>query len=56
MLIEDEVYGVIEIPNYIEEIVNHRQFQRLKKVRQCGMLSMSSRPQADHSRYDHCIG
>ncbi|KAL7734361.1 hypothetical protein ACLKA6_010696 [Drosophila palustris] len=56
MLIEDEVHGVIEIPSYIEEIVNHPQFQRLKKVKQTGLLWMSGNPNGDHTRYDHCIG
>lgn len=56
MLIEDEVHGVIEIPSHIEELVNHPLFQRLKKVQQLGLLSVTAKPEATHTRYDHCIG
>ncbi|EDW69847.1 deoxynucleoside triphosphate triphosphohydrolase SAMHD1 homolog [Drosophila virilis] len=56
MLIEDEVHGVIEIPSHIEEVVNHALFQRLKKVQQLGLLSVTAKPEATHTRYDHCIG
>ncbi|KAH8408046.1 hypothetical protein KR222_002208 [Zaprionus bogoriensis] len=56
MLIEDEVHGVIEIPKPIEEIINHRLFQRLRKIKQLGFMSMIGYPQANHTRYEHCIG
>lgn len=56
ILIEDEVHGVIEIHSYIEELVNHPQFQRLKKVKQVGLLRLSEKPDGDHTRFDHCIG
>ncbi|EDW18985.1 deoxynucleoside triphosphate triphosphohydrolase SAMHD1 homolog isoform X1 [Drosophila mojavensis] len=56
MLIEDEVHGVIEIPSHIEEIVNHPIFQRLKRVKQTGLLSLAFNPASTQTRYEHCIG
>ncbi|XP_060653640.1 deoxynucleoside triphosphate triphosphohydrolase SAMHD1 homolog isoform X1 [Drosophila nasuta] len=56
MLIEDEVHGVIELPSFIEELVNHKLFQRLKSIKQLGLLSLAERPNGDHTRYEHCIG
>ncbi|KAH8332233.1 hypothetical protein KR074_011239 [Drosophila pseudoananassae] len=56
MLIEDEVHGVIELPSHIQEIVEHPLFQRLKKVNQLGLLPLSLNKNANHKRYDHCLG
>lgn len=56
MLIEDEVHGVIELPSRIQEIVEHPLFQRLKKVNQLGLIPLSLDKNANHKRYDHCLG
>ncbi|KAH8328268.1 hypothetical protein KR067_007517 [Drosophila pandora] len=56
MLIEDEVHGVIELPSRIQEIVEHPLFQRLKKVNQLGLIPLSLNKNANHKRYDHCLG
>lgn len=56
MLIEDEVHGVIELPSHIQEIVEHPLFQRLKKVSQLGLIPLSLNKNANHKRYDHCLG
>ncbi|XP_017072085.1 deoxynucleoside triphosphate triphosphohydrolase SAMHD1 homolog [Drosophila eugracilis] len=56
MLIEDEVYGVIEVPSHIREIVEHPIFQRLKHVHQLGLLPWCLDKEANHKRYDHCLG
>ncbi|EDV97961.1 GH17173 [Drosophila grimshawi] len=56
ILIEDAVHGVIEIPTHIGEIVQHKLFQRLKKIKQLGLLFLAGKPEATYSRYDHCIG
>lgn len=56
MLVQDKVHGAIEIPEYIEEIINHPQFQRLKNLKQLAFLSTAIYPSANHTRYDHCIG
>ncbi|EDW76755.1 uncharacterized protein Dwil_GK20191 [Drosophila willistoni] len=55
MFIEDEVHGVICLPDHINEIVEHPLFQRLKNVNQLGLIP-SLRPDANHKRYDHCLG
>ncbi|KAH8261675.1 hypothetical protein KR044_013263 [Drosophila immigrans] len=56
MLIEDEVHGVIELPSFIVELVNHKLFQRLKTIKQLGLLHLAEKTKGDHTRYDHCIG
>ncbi|XP_039486428.1 deoxynucleoside triphosphate triphosphohydrolase SAMHD1 [Drosophila santomea] len=56
MLIEDEVHGVIELPSHIQEIVKHPLFQRLKHVKQLGLIPWAIDKKADHTRYDHCLG
>ncbi|XP_022229312.2 deoxynucleoside triphosphate triphosphohydrolase SAMHD1 homolog isoform X2 [Drosophila obscura] len=56
MLIEDDVHGVIELPTHIQEIVEHPLFQRLKKIHQLGLVPWVIAPQANHKRYDHCLG
>ncbi|KAH8372224.1 hypothetical protein KR093_010599, partial [Drosophila rubida] len=56
MLVEDSVHGVIALPTFIIELVNHRLFQRLKTIKQLGLLSLAEDCKADHTRYEHCIG
>ncbi|KAH8360370.1 hypothetical protein KR200_002908 [Drosophila serrata] len=56
MLIEDEVHGIIELPCYIQEIVEHPLFQRLKKVHQLGLVPWALDKKANQKRYDHCLG
>ncbi|KAH8270411.1 hypothetical protein KR018_009768 [Drosophila ironensis] len=56
MLIEDEVHGVIELPGYIQEIVENPLFQRLKKVHQLGLIPITLDPRCNHKRFDHCLG
>ncbi|KAH8240124.1 hypothetical protein KR032_011407 [Drosophila birchii] len=56
MLIEDEVHGTIDLPFYIQEIVEHPLFQRLKGIHQLGLVPWALGKKANHTRYDHCLG
>lgn len=60
-LIRDPVHDVIAFRVDRDEdallfaLVNAREFQRLRRIRQLGMASLAY-PGADHSRYSHSIG
>ncbi len=54
-IIVDELYGQIKLPNVLNKIINTREFQRLKSIKQCGpshyiYMCMT------HSRFEHSIG
>ncbi|XP_030387078.1 deoxynucleoside triphosphate triphosphohydrolase SAMHD1 homolog isoform X1 [Scaptodrosophila lebanonensis] len=54
--IQDAIHGIIYLPSYIQEITQQSDFQRLKKVFQLGLLPLSVKPGANHTRFEHCIG
>jgi len=51
----DLVYGFIEFPDEIWQIINHPLFQRLDRLRQCGFVSQVY-PSATHTRKAHSLG
>lgn len=51
----DPIHGKIELPDYVQKIINTEEFQRLRNLRQLG-LSHWIFPGAVHTRYEHCIG
>lgn len=51
----DPIHGKIELPDYVQKIINTEEFQRLRNLRQLG-LSHWIFPGAIHTRYEHCIG
>jgi len=53
--INDQVYGMIDIPPYAMRAVATKQFQRLHRVRQLGNL-IRAWPNAVHTRFSHSIG
>jgi len=53
--INDQVYGMIDIPPYAMRVVATAQFQRLHRVRQLGNL-IRAWPSAVHTRFSHSIG
>jgi HD superfamily phosphohydrolase len=53
--IVDPVHGAIQFPNYVIEIINTAEFQRLKHLKQLGVATFVF-PGATHSRYEHCLG
>jgi len=55
-IINDPIYGFITIPSeLIYDIIEHRYFQRLRRVSQMGM-SYVVYPGAHHTRFQHAIG
>lgn len=55
-IINDPIYGFITIPNtFIFDLIEHRYFQRLRRVSQMGMSYMVY-PGAHHTRLQHAIG
>ena len=55
-IINDPIYGFITIPNaLIFELIEHRYFQRLRRISQMGM-SYLVYPGAHHTRFHHALG
>jgi len=54
-LIFDPLYGYIEIENYLIDIIDTPEFQRLRDIKQLGCASYVF-PSATHSRFEHSIG
>ncbi len=55
-IINDPIYGFITIPSaLIFEIIEHRYFQRLRRISQMGM-SYLVYPGAHHTRFHHALG
>jgi len=51
----DSIYGKIKISNYAKQISEHPWFQRLKNIKQLGLLHFKF-PHAGHSRFEHSLG
>ncbi len=55
-ILNDPIYGFITIPNsLIFNIIEHRYFQRLRRVTQMGLSNLVY-PGANHTRFHHAIG
>ena len=55
MEIFDSLHGVIEIDNYIKDIIDTIEFQRLRNIKQLGCCYYVF-PGASHNRFEHSIG
>ncbi|XP_070501576.1 deoxynucleoside triphosphate triphosphohydrolase SAMHD1 homolog [Chironomus tepperi] len=53
--IKDDIHGEIVLPNYIQEVITTKEFERLRNIRQLG-VSFYHFENANHTRYDHSIG
>lgn len=53
--IRDPVYGFITFNEWEREIINHRVFQRLRRIRQLALTDMVY-PGATHTRFEHSLG
>lgn len=56
MRIIDELYGIIDIPEYLTPIVNSPELQRLRDVRLINMFSTSLASLSDIRRLTHTLG
>lgn len=55
-IINDPVYGFIKVPyDIIFDLIEHRYFQRLRRIRQLGMTHYVY-PGANHTRFQHALG
>ena len=55
-VINDPVFGFIKVPRgLLLDIVKHRLFQRLSRIKQLGMASVVY-PGAQHTRFQHSLG
>ena len=55
-VINDPVFGFIKVPRgLLLNIVKHRLFQRLSRIKQLGMASVVY-PGAQHTRFQHSLG
>lgn len=56
LIISDSVYGFVVVPNgLLRDIVEHRWFQRLGRIRQLGLAAYVY-PGATHTRKEHSLG
>ncbi|MBR4447080.1 HD domain-containing protein [Methanobrevibacter sp.] len=53
--IRDSVYGDIILKNFEVKIMDMPQFQRLRRIKQLGLISLVY-PGATHTRFEHCVG
>ena len=53
--IRDSVYGDIILNNFEVKIMDMPQFQRLRRIKQLGLISLVY-PGATHTRFEHCVG
>lgn len=51
----DPIHGLIRMTGEEVKVINHRIFQRLRKIKQNGMLHLVF-PSATHTRFEHSIG
>jgi hypothetical protein len=53
--IQDPVHGSISLKDWIVELIDTPQFQRLRRIKQLGFASLVY-PGANHTRFEHSIG
>ena len=53
--IRDSVYGDISLSKFEVNVMDQREFQRLRRIKQLGLISLIY-PGANHSRFEHSIG
>ncbi|WP_456329651.1 HD domain-containing protein [Archaeoglobus sp.] len=53
--IQDTVHGVIKLEDWMVEIVDTPQFQRLRRINQLGFANLVY-PGANHTRFEHSLG
>ena len=54
-IIRDPIHGFIRLSPWEQEIVDHRVFQRLRRVKQLALTEMVY-PAACHNRFEHSLG
>jgi HD superfamily phosphohydrolase len=52
---KDAIHGLFDLPYVCSRVINTREFQRLRDIKQLGGVYHVF-PSASHNRFDHCIG
>ncbi|MBD3210952.1 HD domain-containing protein [Candidatus Micrarchaeota archaeon] len=55
MIIKDEIHGTVGFSSLEERIIDHPDFQRLRRIRQMSITYLVY-PGANHTRFEHSIG
>jgi len=55
MFIQDPIHGYIRLDDMEEDLLNLRDFQRLRRIRQLGFTSLIY-PSTTHTRFEHSLG
>lgn len=55
MIIRDEIHGTIKFTDLEEEIIDCREFQRLRRIKQMSVTNLVY-PGANHTRFEHSLG
>jgi HD superfamily phosphohydrolase len=55
MLIQDAIYGLMDVSDICVSFMNTREFQRLKRIKQLGNVP-EVYPSGTHTRAEHCLG
>lgn len=53
--IVDPIHGLVRMTRVEHEVMNHRVFQRLRRIKQNGLLHLVF-PSATHNRFEHSLG
>ncbi|WP_202320092.1 HD domain-containing protein [Archaeoglobus neptunius] len=53
--IQDSIHGVIKLEDWMIEIIDTPQFQRLRRIKQLGFANLVY-PGANHTRFEHSLG
>lgn len=55
MIVKDNIYGMMEFDEIEERIINTKEFQRLRWIKQMSITSLVY-PGANHTRFEHSLG
>src|ERR1035441_6433320 len=54
-IIRDPIHGFVKLSAWEQDVVDHRVFQRLRRIRQLALTDMVY-PGASHTRFEHSLG
>lgn len=54
-IIRDPIHGFVKLSLWEQDVIDHRVFQRLRRIRQLALAEMVY-PGACHTRFEHSLG